>query len=163
MKNRFNRLLQQFVVRWYWIQQVLVTGIAAALAWQLGDTVSKNGGVVAAIVATLTVRSSLYKSTRDGLGQVVGSSVGAGAALLALHFFGLGIVTVGITVLLSLVAARVLHLGEVAAINVPVTALIVIGPGLSESNAANRLIETLVGAGIAIVLSSFAHPKTHDY
>ena len=160
MRNRFNRLLQQFVVRWYWIQQVLVTGIAAALAWQLGDTVSKNGGVVAAIVATLTVRSSLYKSTRDGLGQVVGSSVGAGAALLALHFFGLGIVTVGITVLLSLVAARVLHLGEVAAINVPVTALIVIGPGLSESNAANRLIETLVGAGIAIVLSTFAHPKT---
>ena len=160
MRIRFDRLLQQFVVRWYWIQQVLVTAVAASLAWQLGDTVSKNGGVVAAIVAALTVRSSLYKSTRDGLGQVVGSSVGAGAALLALHFFGLGIVTVGITVLLSLVAARVLHLGEVAAINVPVTALIVIGPGLSETNAVNRLMETLVGAGIAIVLSTFAHPKT---
>lgn len=160
MRIRFDRLLQQFVVRWYWIQQVLVTAIAASLAWQLGDIVSKNGGVVAAIVAALTVRSSLYKSTRDGLGQVVGSSVGAGAALLALHFFGLGIVTVGITVLLSLVAARVLHLGEVAAINVPVTALIVIGPGLSETNAVNRLVETLVGAGIAIVLSTFAHPKT---
>ena len=160
MRIRFDSLLQQFVVRWYWIQQVLVTAVAASLAWQLGDTVSKNGGVVAAIVAALTVRSSLYKSTRDGLGQVVGSSVGAGAALLALHFFGLGIVTVGITVLLSLVAARVLHLGEVAAINVPVTALIVIGPGLSETNAVNRLMETLVGAGIAIVLSTFAHPKT---
>ena len=160
MRIRFDRLLQQFVVRWYWIQQVLVTAVAAALAWQLGDTVSKNGGVVAAIVAALTVRSSLYKSTRDGLGQVVGSSVGAGAALLALHFFGLGIVTVGITVLLSLVAARVLHLGEVAAINVPVTALIVIGPGLSESNAVNRLIQTLIGAAIAIALSTFTHPKT---
>ena len=160
MRIRFDRLLQQFVVRWYWIQQVLVTALAAALAWQLGDTVSKNGGVVAAIVAALTVRSSLYKSTRDGLGQVVGSSVGAGAALLALHFFGLGIVTVGITVLLSLVAARVLHLGEVAAINVPVTALIVIGPGLSESNAVNRLIQTLIGAAIAIALSTFTHPKT---
>ena len=160
MRIRFDRLLQQFVVRWYWIQQVLVTAVAAALAWQLGDAVSKNGGVVAAIVAALTVRSSLYKSTRDGLGQVVGSSVGAGAALLALHFFGLGIVTVGITVLLSLVAARVLHLGEVAAINVPVTALIVIGPGLSESNAVNRLIQTLIGAAIAIALSTFTHPKT---
>lgn len=160
MRIRFNQLGQQFVVRWYWIQQVLVTAIAAAIAWQVGDSTLKHGGLVAAIVATLTVRSSLHKSTREGVGQVVGSSVGAGAALLALHFFGLGIVTVGITVGLSLIAARLLHLGEVAAINVPVTALIVIGPGLSETNAANRLISTIIGAVIAIVLSTFAHPKT---
>ncbi|MEJ0014406.1 MAG: aromatic acid exporter family protein [Actinomycetota bacterium] len=160
MRVRIDQLGQQFVVRWYWIQQVLVTSIAAAIAWQVGDSVLKHGGLVAAIVATLTVRSSLHKSTREGVGQVVGSSVGAGAALLALHFFGLGVVTVGITVLLSLVAARILHLGEVAAINVPVTALIVIGPGLSETNASNRLISTIIGAVIAIALSTFAHPKT---
>jgi len=43
---------------------------------------------------------------------------------------------------------------------VPVTALIVIGPGLSETNAVNRLISTIIGAVIAIVLSTFAHPKT---
>jgi hypothetical protein len=90
----------------------------------------------------------------------VGSSIGAGAALLALHFFGLGIITVGITVLFSMVAARLLHLGEVAAINVPVTALIVIGPGLSEYNAVKRLISTLIGAAIAIALSTVAHPKS---
>ncbi|HEY4898596.1 MAG TPA: hypothetical protein VIH79_02630, partial [Candidatus Nanopelagicaceae bacterium] len=89
MRIRFNRLVQPFVVRWYWIQQVLVTAIAAAIAWQVGDSALKHGGLVAAIVATLTVRSSLHKSTREGVGQVVGSSVGAGAALLALHFFGL--------------------------------------------------------------------------
>ena len=160
MRIRFDRLLQQFVVRWYWIQQVLVTSIAASLAWQVGNSVSKNGGLVAAVVASLTVRSSLHKSTRDGVGQVVGSSLGAGAALLALHFFGLGLVTVGITVLISLVGARILHLGEVAAINVPVTALIVLGPGFSETNAVNRLTSTIIGAAIAIALSTFAHPKT---
>ena len=160
MGIRLERLGQQFVVRWYWIQQVLVTAIAAAIAWQVGDSVLKQGGLVAAVVATLTVRSSLHKSTRKGIGQVVGSSVGAGAALIALHFFGLGVVSVGITVGLSLTAARLLHLGEVAAINVPVTALIVIGPGLSETNAANRLVSTIIGAVIAIVLSTFAHPKT---
>ena len=160
MRIRFDLLVQQFVVRWYWIQQLLVTAIAASIAWQVGDSVSKNGGLVAAIVATLTVRSSLHKSTREGVGQVVGSTVGAGAALLALHFFGLGLITVGVTVLFSMVAARILHLGEVAAINVPVTALIVIGPGLSETNAVNRLTSTVIGAAIAIVFSTFAHPKT---
>ena len=160
MNARLQAIAQQFIDRWYWIQQVVVTALAAAISWQVGDLALKNGGVVAAIVATLTVRSSLHKSTREGLGQVVGSSVGAGAALIALHFFGLGIITVALTVLISLTAARVLHLGEVAAINVPVTALIVIGPGLSQTNAANRLISTLIGAGIAIVASIFAHPKT---
>lgn len=160
MRTHLDRLVSQFVARWYWIQQVLVTSIAAALAWEVGDLAYPNGGLVAAIVATLTVRSSLHKSTREGLGQLVGSSVGAGAALISLHYLGAGIVTVGITVLLSLAAARVLHLGEVAAINVPVTALIVIGPGLNESTAVRRLTSTLIGAVIAIVLSIFAHPKS---
>jgi len=160
MKAIFHQFVQQFVVRWYWIQQVLVTAIAAGVAWQVGDLVLKNGGVVAAIVASLSVTSSLHKSTREGLGQILGSTVGAGAALLALHFFGLGVITVGVTVVISLVAARFLHLGNVATINVPVTALIVIGPGMSEINASNRLISTIVGAMIAIVASTFAHPKT---
>ena len=155
-----ERVAQQFVLRWYWIQQVLVTAIAAAIAWQAGDKAFTNGGLVAAVVASLTVRSSLHKSAREGLGQIVGSTVGAGAALLSLHYFGSGVVTVGITVLISLSAARVLHLGEVATINVPVTALIVLGPGLSETTATKRLISTLIGAAIAIALSTFAHPKT---
>ena len=159
-RKYLQRLIQQFVLRWYWIQQVLVTAVAAAIAWQAGDRAFTNGGLVAAVVASLTVRSSLHKSAREGLGQIVGSTVGAGAALISLHYFGSGVVTVGITVLISLVAARALHLGEVATINVPVTALIVLGPGLSETTATKRLISTLIGAAIAIALSTFAHPKT---
>jgi uncharacterized membrane protein YgaE (UPF0421/DUF939 family) len=41
-----------------------------------------------------------------------------------------------------------------------VTALIVIGPGVSGSTATHRLSSTLVGAGIAIVFSFFSHAKT---
>jgi hypothetical protein len=51
-------------------------------------------------------------------------------------------------------------LGEVASVNVPVTALIVLGPGLSESTAIHRLSSTLVGALIAIAFSFFSHAKT---
>ena len=62
--------------------------------------------------------------------------------------------------MLCSVVARALHLGEVASVNVPVTALIVIGPGLSESTAVHRLESTLVGAAIAILFSYYSHPKT---
>jgi hypothetical protein len=51
-------------------------------------------------------------------------------------------------------------LGEVASINVPVTALIVIGPGISGTTAAHRLGSTLIGAVIAIAFSYFSHAKT---
>ncbi len=160
MRISLERLGQQFVVRWYWIQQVLVTAIAAAVAWQVGDSVLKHGGLVAAIVATLTVRSSLHKSTREGVVKLLVHPW----ALVQLYWLFTSLVLVLLLLespfLLSLVAARILHLGEVAAINVPVTALIVIGPGLSETNAANRLTSTIIGAVIAIIFSTFTHPKT---
>ncbi|CAB4703471.1 unannotated protein [freshwater metagenome] len=126
----------------------------------MGDFAFTNGGLVAAIVASLTVRISLHKSSREGFGQILGTAIGAGTALASVTLFGFGAVTVGVTVVMCSVAARALHLGEVASINVPVTALIVIGPGISENNAENRMISTLIGAGIAIIFSYFAHPKT---
>jgi hypothetical protein len=56
--------------------------------------------------------------------------------------------------------ARGLRLGEVASVNVPVTALIVIGPGISGSTAEHRLVSTLIGAAVAIVFSYFSHAST---
>jgi hypothetical protein len=48
----------------------------------------------------------------------------------------------------------------VAAVNVPVTALIVIGPGVSGSTAEHRLASTLIGAAVGIIFSYFSHPST---
>lgn len=160
MRQRFTQFIRLFMDRRDWVQQIVVTAVAAATAWQVGDLAFKNGGIVAAIVASLTVRISLHKSTREGFGQILGTAIGAGTAFASIAIFGFGTITVAITVLLCSVVARALHLGEVASINVPVTALIVIGPGLTESNALRRMASTLIGAGIAILFSYFAHPKT---
>jgi uncharacterized membrane protein YgaE (UPF0421/DUF939 family) len=119
-----------------------------------------KGGVVAAIVCALSIRISLYKSVREGLGQIVGTAIGAGVALLTVHYFNFGVVAIGTTVLLCSVVARGLRLGEVASVNVPVTALIVIGPGISGSTAEHRLASTLIGAAVAIVFSYFSHANT---
>jgi len=47
-----------------------------------------------------------------------------------------------------------------ASVNVPVVAMIIIGPDLSESTVAHRLGATLVGALTGIFFSYFSHPKT---
>lgn len=160
-KEKFRkRFIKLFTDRAVWVRQITVTAAAAALAWVLGDLLIVNGGLVAAIVASLSTRISVHKSIREGFGQIVGTTIGAGIALTAVWLFDFGFITVAITVFLCAVVARALHLGEVASINVPVTALIVIGPGLSENTAIHRTQSTLLGAAIAILFSYFSHPKT---
>jgi hypothetical protein len=97
---------------------------------------------------------------REGFGQIVGTAIGAGVALLTVTVFNFGFIAVGTTIIVCAVVARALHLGEVASVNVPVTALIVIGPGISGSTAVHRLTSTLIGAGIAICFSYFSVPNT---
>ncbi len=160
MKKLFKRTIKLFSDRRAWVRQIIVISIGCSVAWQLGDVLVKNGGVVAAIICGLSIRVSLYKSVREGFGQIVGTAIGAGVALLSVWAFHFGIISIAVTVLLCSVVARGLHLGEVASVNVPVTALIVIGPGLSESTAATRFASTVIGAGVAIIFSYFSHAKT---
>jgi hypothetical protein len=155
-----KRFVGLFTDRKIWVRQILVAGISGSIAWFVGDLLVPHGGVVAAIVSTLSIRISLHKSLREGFGQIVGTAIGAGVALLTVSLFNFGFIAVGTTIILCAVVARALHLGEVASVNVPVTALIVIGPGISGSTAIHRLVSTLIGAGIAIVFSYFSHPNT---
>ena len=155
-----KRIVTLFSDRKMWVRQIVVAAISGSVAWFVGDLLVPHGGVVAAIVSTLSIRISLHKSLREGFGQIVGTAIGAGVALLTVSIFNFGFIAVGTTILLCAVVARALHLGEVASVNVPVTALIVIGPGISGSTAVHRLTSTLIGAGIAIVFSYFSHPNT---
>jgi uncharacterized membrane protein YgaE (UPF0421/DUF939 family) len=160
VKRFFSWVIRLFTNRRTWVRQIFVAAFASATAWVIGDNLVFKGGVVAAIVCALSIRISLYKSVREGLGQIVGTAIGAGVALLTVHYFSFGVIAIGTTVLLCSIVARGLRLGEVASVNVPVTALIVIGPGISGSTAEHRLASTLIGAAVAIVFSYFSHANT---
>lgn len=156
------RLVRMFADRRVWVRQVFVTALAGAFSWQVGDALVTHGGVTAAIAAAITVQMSIHKSMREGFGQILGTAIGAGVALASEQLFGLGAITVAITIGLAAVASRALRLGGAATVNVSVTALIVIGPGPSESTAWHRLAAIVIGALIAIFLSYFSHPKNPE-
>jgi uncharacterized membrane protein YgaE (UPF0421/DUF939 family) len=143
-----------------WLRQIAVASLSGATAWLIGNQLGSNGGVVAAIVSTLTIRISLHRSLREGIGQIVGTVIGAGVALGAVTVFDFGFIAVALTIFFCAVLSRVLRLGTIASVNVPVIAMIIIGPGLSESTAVHRLEATFVGAAIAIIFSYFSHPST---
>ena len=155
-----KRFVKLFSDRKLWVRQIAIAGLSGGVAWFIGDSIVEGGGVVAAIVSTLSIRISLHKSIREGFGQIVGTAIGAGTALLAVSIFNFGFIAIATTIILCAVVARALHLGEVASVNVPVTALIVIGPGISQTTAVHRLGSTLIGAAVAIFFSYFSHPKT---
>jgi hypothetical protein len=160
MKRFFSRIVALFTNRIVWVRQIFVVSIAAGSAWFVGEQAFEGGGLVAAIVCSLSVRISMFKSVREGLGQILGTAIGGGIALLTVYYFDFGFIAVATTVLLCSVVARGLHLGEVASINVPVTALIVIAPGLTTSKAETRLFSTFIGAAVAIVFSYFSLAST---
>ena len=143
-----------------WIRQVLVASLAGGTAWLIGNELGGRGGIVAAIVCTLTVRISLHRSLREGFGQILGNFIGAVVATISVHFLGLGFFSISLTILVCSLLASVLRLGSIASVNVPVVAMIIIGPDLSESTVAHRLGATFIGAIVGIVFSYFSHPKT---
>jgi len=160
MKRFLSRIVALFTDRITWVRQIVVASLAAGSAWFSGEQAFVGGGLVAAIVCSLSIRISLYKSVREGLGQILGTAIGGGVALLTVYYFDFGFIAVVSTVLLCSVVARGLHLGEVASVNVPVTALIVIGPGINTSTAETRLFSTFIGAAVAIAFSYFSHAST---
>jgi hypothetical protein len=155
-----SKLRFEIESRRLWIRQIFVASFSGATAWYLGDLAGQDGGHVAAIVSTLTVRVSLHRSIREGIGQIAGTILGALVALLAVTLFDFGAIAAAITVFLSFICAKLLRLGTIASVNVPVIALIIIAPGLSESTVYHRIIDTFIGALVAIFFSYFSHPKT---
>ncbi len=143
-----------------WIRQILIASLAGGTAWLIGNQLGGRGGIVAAIVCTLTIRISLHRSLREGFGQILGNFIGAIVATISVHYLGLGFFSIGLTILICSILAAVLRLGSIASVNVPVVAMIIIGPDLSESTVAHRLGATLVGALTGIFFSYFSHPKT---
>jgi hypothetical protein len=81
-------------------------------------------------------------------------------ALISVNLFGFGFIAVALTIFFCAVLSRALRLGTIASVNLPVVAMIIIGPGLSESTALHRLEATFIGAAVAICFSYFSHPTT---
>jgi len=143
-----------------WYRQIVVASLAGGTAYLIGNQLGGRGGIVAAIVCTLTIRISLHRSLREGFGQILGNLIGAIVATISVHYLGLGFFSISLTILICSILAAVLRLGSIASVNVPVVAMIIIGPDLSESTVAHRLGATLVGALTGILFSYFSHPKT---
>jgi uncharacterized membrane protein YccC len=139
------------------------TAVAAGLSWFVAaDVLGNNLPVFAPLAAVLTVQVTVWDSVSRGVQRVLGVIVGVLVAFGFARLVGVHIWSVALVVFLSWIAGQILRLGTQGAVQVPVTALLVLVLGTTTSGYAwDRVVDTFIGAGIGVVVSLVALPRTH--
>lgn len=135
--------------------------LAVVLAFLLAEWLHlSEHPIVAPLTALLVVQLTLYQTLVHGLGRVGGVLAGVVVAvgvanLVELTWWSLGAVVAG-----SLVAGRLLRLGQ-SVFEVPITAMLLLEVGGGGGMALNRLAEAFVGALVGVLISLLVAPPLY--
>lgn len=140
--------------------QVLKTSVAAVVAWLICSVaLGQPLPIFAAIAALLVVQPSVNQSLAKGVERSVGVLLGVILAYTASILFGHSSYIVLAMVVVSLLVAWTLKLSPVSAIQVPISAMLVVALGATTPDyAIDRVIETVVGALIGLAVNAIIVP-----
>jgi hypothetical protein len=139
------------------------TTLAAVLAYLLavallGDDVPP---LLAPLTALLVAQVTVFRTVTSGVERVGSVVAGVLVAVLLSRVVGLTWWSLGITIFVSLVIGRVLHLGD-HTLEVPISAMLVLAvTGPARIAALDRVAETLVGAVTGVVVSFMLRPPVY--
>lgn len=141
--------------------QAVKIGVASALSWLVahwafGSPAPIYAPLTAAFVGLVTLQASI----KDGIQRVIGVVVGIGVATFLVDVFGLHAWSIGIVVGLGFLTGKILRLVPGAAAQIPVTGLLLLALG-TASHPAERVLETLVGAAVAVIVNFVMVPPNH--
>ena len=143
------------------VRAVVVTGVAAGIAWYAAETLSMVGPVTAAISATLSVQLSSHASVSEGTQRLVGTLAGIGFAVVVWGAFGTTWWTIALIAGGGLAAGRLIRLGDSSA-TVPLTSLgiLVGGTAVTETFVWQRVAATVLGIVVGVILSPLVSGMT---
>jgi uncharacterized membrane protein YgaE (UPF0421/DUF939 family) len=139
---------------------ILQTAAAAVVAWYLASLiVSEDQPVFAAIAAVVSLGATYGQRPERAVELVGGVVLGIGLADLLVGAIGSGPMQLGLLVLLAMGAAVALGGGPLLVTEAAVSAsLLVLLEPTSAGLAPSRLIEAVVGGGVALAVSALAFP-----
>jgi uncharacterized membrane protein YgaE (UPF0421/DUF939 family) len=135
--------------------QAVKTSVATILAWLIAQTLLPTElPIFAAIAALLVVQPSINqtvgKAVERSLGVIGGVLVALGVGLL----FGQSSWIVLLTIVLCILLAWALRLAPGSSNQIPISAMLVLSIGGTTPNyAVDRIIETIIGAVIALIIN----------
>ena len=135
--------------------------VAAVTAYVVAIPLSDNPRpVLAPLTALLVVQLTLYDTLRRGMLRVVAVSLGVLFAAALSTWVPLTWWSLGLAVAVSLVVGRLLRLGEDIA-EVPISAMLILAVGGAGTAVEGRLVETVIGAAVGVVVGAAVAPPLY--
>lgn len=147
---------------WGFNLQVAKTAVAAGLSWGLAgwlDHVQRP--YFAPLAAILTLQVTIAQTVSRAIQRVVGVVAGIVVAFVITRWLGLHALSVTLTVLVALIIANRLKLGAQGIPQVAISALLVMSVGSRAGYAMARIVDTLLGVAVAVVVNAVVVPP--DY
>jgi Predicted membrane protein len=130
------------------------TTLAAVLSFVLAQQLGADPQpVLAPLTALLVVQLTMYETLASGLQRVASVVAGVLIAVGVAAYVGLTWWSLGVVVAASLIIGRLLRLGA-QLLEVPISAMLVLAVGGAEGPALARVYETLIGAGVGVVVNA---------
>jgi uncharacterized membrane protein YgaE (UPF0421/DUF939 family) len=139
---------------------ILQTAAAAVGSWYLAKLLlPEQQPVFASIAAVISLGATYGQRSERAIELVGGVVLGIGVADLLVRVLGTGPAQIGLMVLLAMSAAVILGGGPLLVTEAAVSAiLLVVLEPTSSGLAGSRLIDALVGGGVALGVSALAFP-----
>jgi uncharacterized membrane protein YgaE (UPF0421/DUF939 family) len=140
---------------------ILQTAIAAVASWYLAKLLLTESRPVFAPIAAVICIGATYGERRERALELIGGVVlGIGVADLLVHLIGTGPWQLGLLVVLAMGVAVVLGGGPILVTEAAVSAILLVlieptGSGVLPG----RIIEALIGGGVALAISALAFPQ----
>ncbi len=146
---------------WLQVLKVVVAIAASWFACQL--LLGYELPIFAAIAALLVVAPSVNQSVGKGLERSIGTLGGVVLAWLASLVLPTGALMVLAVTVLAVVVARLLRLAPMAANQLPISAMILLalGAGSGPLFGFERIVETVIGAVVALLINLVVVPPVH--
>jgi uncharacterized membrane protein YccC len=129
------------------------TAIAAGLAWVAALAADPHSRpYFAPLAVLLVVQPTVYQSLSRAFQRVAGVVVGVAAALAVSRVLAPSAWSIGIIIFAGLLVGWTARLGPQGVVQVPVSALLVFLVGQTTPGyAGERIVDTLIGAGVAVI------------
>jgi uncharacterized membrane protein YgaE (UPF0421/DUF939 family) len=144
--------------------QIVKTVAAAVVAWVLAVYVFDiEQAFLAPWAALLTVHATVYRTFRRGAQQVGATVLGVVVAFALGSLLGLNALSLGITILIALVAGSIRGL-RAESTTAAATALVVLTTGASDEASAllSRLADTGIGIAVGLLVNLLVWPPLRD-
>ena len=137
------------------------TTLAAVISWELALLLpGSQPPVLAPLTALLVTQLTLVKTITGSLQRVASVTAGVLLALAVADLLGLHWWSVGLVIFVSLAVGQVLKLGS-HRIEMTVSALLVMTLGGAPGVARTRVLETLIGAAVGVLVNAVLVPPVY--